>query len=155
MLEHGDLTVVDHDLLRNATKELKGMLMSRQEVLHRFSQSELDIEHPAVAEHHDKEAQPATGGTHTHRPSLSPVHLGALARSELEREESRCGCRAHVMHKGFQNAVATGVTLLFEPRQQLGAGVRMPFQHPEDRAFERIKFAGPFGHLAGPILFTL
>jgi hypothetical protein len=38
MLEHRDLTVVDHDLLRNATQELKGMLMSRQEVLHRFSQ---------------------------------------------------------------------------------------------------------------------
>jgi hypothetical protein len=31
----------------------------------------------------------------------------------------------------------------------------MSFQHPEDRAFERIKFAEPFGHLAGPVVFDL
>ena len=31
----------------------------------------------------------------------------------------------------------------------------MPCQQADDRAFERIELAGPFGHLAGPILFAL
>jgi hypothetical protein len=38
-------------------------------------QSELDIEHPAVSEDHDKEAQPATGGTHTQLRFPLPVGL--------------------------------------------------------------------------------
>ena len=51
--------IVDENFGRNSAKELQGILVSGQEVLHRFAQGKLDIAKPAVAEHHDKEGEPS------------------------------------------------------------------------------------------------
>ena len=66
MAQDGNLQVVDHHLAGNAAKELESMSMTRQKVLHRLGERELDVEHAAVTKHHHKEGKAPASRTHGH-----------------------------------------------------------------------------------------
>ena len=74
-------------LCGNAAKELKGVLMAGQEVFHGLGDGELDIQHAAVAQDHDKEAQPALRLPHRDRAERAPIDLGTLAGGKGQREK--------------------------------------------------------------------
>ena len=73
----------------NAAEEREGVGVAGQEVLHGLGDGELDIHHAAVAKHHDEEAESAAGVAHGDGAELAPVHLGAFARCEGQRQEGR------------------------------------------------------------------
>src|SRR6266567_4790710 len=60
-LEDGGFEVVDHDFVRNAPKEVKGVLVAGEEVFHGLGDGELHVHHATVAQDHDKETQLAVG----------------------------------------------------------------------------------------------
>jgi hypothetical protein len=128
MAQHSDLQVVDHDLGRNSLKKFQGVAVTGQELLHAFGQGELDIEQPAVTQHHDEEAQAPAGRSDGDRAEVAPVYLSAFARGELQHQVSRLAHRANLANEFLENAVATGVALLTQLLQELLGGVGMPFQ---------------------------
>ena len=83
------LKVIYHGLGHNPAEEGEGVGVAGQEVLHCLGEGELDIQHAAVAEHHDEEAEPSARVAHVDRSELAPVHLGAFARGEGQRQEGR------------------------------------------------------------------
>ena len=78
-LEHGGFEVVDHDFVRNAPKEVKGMLVAGEEVFHGLGDGELDVQHATVAQDHHKETQLAVRLPDRDRAKRAPIHLGTLA----------------------------------------------------------------------------
>ena len=65
--QHGAFQVIDHAASRDAAEEVEGVDVGVQEVLHGLGEGELDIHHAAVAEHHDEEAETASGVAHGDR----------------------------------------------------------------------------------------
>ena len=59
--EHGGFEVVDHNFLDNAAEVIKSIQMASQEMLHGQGYGEFNINHAAVTQNHDKEAQSAAG----------------------------------------------------------------------------------------------
>jgi hypothetical protein len=106
---------------------------------------ELHVHHPAVAEHHDKEAQPAGGVAHGNRAELAPVDLGAFAGSEGQRQEGRRLRRADLVDKVLDDADAAAVAAFAQTLEDLRGGVRMGFEPADDLLLEGIELAGPHG----------
>ena len=136
MAQHADLEVVDHDFFGHAAEELEGMAVAGEELLHALGQGELDVQHPAVTEHHDKEAQAPAGRTDGDRTEAAPVHLGAFARGKLQHQEGGLAHRAHQPDELLEDAVAAGVALRLELLQELLGGVGVAFQQGDDLALE-------------------
>ena len=67
----------------------QGMLVRRQEVLHRLRHEEFQIHAPAIAQHHDEEAQLPACFANPDRAPATPVDLRGLARREHQLQESR------------------------------------------------------------------
>ena len=70
-------------------EELEGVEVAAEEVLHGLGDGELDVEHAAVAQHHDEEAQSPAGVADVDAAVVAPVDLGALAGGEVQGEEGR------------------------------------------------------------------
>ena len=128
MTQHTDFQVVDDNLQRNNLKKFEGVAVTTQELLHAFRQGELDVEQPAVTQHHDKEAQAPTGRSHRNGTEVTPVHLSAFARGELQHQVSRLAQGTNLAHELLEDAVTAGVTLLPQLLQELLGGIGMPFQ---------------------------
>src|SRR5205823_3436443 len=111
MAQDADFEVVDHDFLRDAAKELEGMTMAGQEVVHGLGEGELDIEHRAVTEHHEEEGEPAAARTHWDRAVLAPVHLSAFSRGKLQHEKGRFADRTDQPHIVLEDAISASIAL--------------------------------------------
>ena len=97
-MQHRGLQIVDHDARGNARgEELEGIEVAAEEVLHGLGDGELDVHQAAVAQHHDKEAQAASGVADRDRAVVTPVDLGALAGCEVQGEEGGGTHRTHAL----------------------------------------------------------
>ena len=65
-------------------EELKGILVAILKMLHGLGDGKLQIHHAAVAEDHDKEAEPSGCGADLDRAEGAPVRLAAFTRREGE-----------------------------------------------------------------------
>ena len=89
-LQHGGLQVVDHDFGWDPTCEgFEGVHMAAEEVLHGLGDGELEVHQAAVAQHHDEEAQAASGVADRDRAVVTPIDLGALTGGEVQGQEPR------------------------------------------------------------------
>src|SRR5271169_5100916 len=100
--------VVNHNLGRNRIKVFEGMLVAGQKVFLRLIQGELDIHPAAEAKHHDKKGEPPPRAAHRQEACRAPIHLGTLARSKMEREESGLSRWTHRAHEILEDGVAAG-----------------------------------------------
>ncbi len=147
--EHGTLQIINHDFPGNRPESLEGILMAGQEMFHGLRDGELEIHHAAVAEDHDKEAEPAAGITHGNGAVRAPVDLGALARCKGQFEERRSSAGADFAHIILEDGVASVEAFLSEALEDLDGGVGMALQHLQDGAFEGVELAGAFCRFPG------
>src|SRR5581483_4396519 len=84
VFQHAHLEIVDHNFLGHTTEELQRATVAGEELLHALGESELHIHEPAVAQDHNKEAQPAPDGADRDGAKATPVHLGALSSGKLQ-----------------------------------------------------------------------
>ena len=140
-LEDGRFEVVDHDFARNATKEIKGMLVASEEVFHGLGDGELDVQHATVAQDHDKKTQLAVRLAHRDRAEGPPIHLGTLAGGKGQREKGSLPPGAHRAHIGFDQLIATVKAVLAQALEDLRGRIGMAFQQTDNVRFERIEFA--------------
>ena len=139
------LQVIDHHLGGAAAKELQGVAVAGQELFHALGESELEINHAAVTEHHDKEGQAPTGGADGNGTVAAPIDLGTFAGRKGQHQESGLAHRADQANKRLEDAVAPSIALGPKLLEHLLGGVRVTFQQPNDLAFEGVQFAGPLG----------
>src|SRR5216684_3058582 len=114
VFQHAHLEVVDHNFLGHTTEELQRVSMAGEELLHALAESELHIHEPAVAQDHNKEAQPAPDRADRDRAKAAPVHLGALSSGKLQHQKGGFAHRAHQLNKLLKNAVAAHIALSLE-----------------------------------------
>ena len=145
------LAVVAHELGRHAAKELEGVAVAGQKVLLALAEAELDVQQAAVAQHHDKETQPAPAGAHRDHFPRTPIHLGALPRCERQCQIRFGGAGPHQLDVVLDDRDAARVALLAQQRQHLHGGVVMLLEQSQDVALEPIQRAGAAGGLAWPI----
>lgn len=145
MEQDAHLQVVDHDFFAHPPDELEGVAMAGKELLHTLGDGELDVHQPAVSEHHDEEAEPATGRADRDRTEGAPVDLGAFARSVLEHEEG--GFAPHLANELLEDGVPTGIALGPELLEELLGGVAMTFEEGRDLSLKAVERAGTPGGL--------
>ena len=146
--QDGGFQIIDHDFFGHAAEEGEGVLVASQEVLHGFGDGELDVEHPAVAEHHDEEAQAPLAVAHGDRAELAPVHLRTFARREGEREEGLSAWRPYLVNVIPDDGDAPAVAHLTQTQEDLSGGVRMCLKPADDVRLVLIEFAGALLGLA-------
>src|ERR1035438_4350549 len=115
-------------------------------MFHRFGQGKLQIHFAAEGQHHDEKGKAALGGSHRNRTSASPVHLGALSRGKVKRQESRSRFGAHLAHEILDDGVTSLEAAFLELLENLLGRVSMLFQQADNVALERIDFAGALGY---------
>src|SRR5271168_4892365 len=79
-VDHGRFQVVEDDGARTGSKELQGMHQTAIEFGLALREGELDIGHPAVAEHGDEDRDPAGRVSDLDAAALAPVDLHGLGR---------------------------------------------------------------------------
>ena len=141
-LQDGGFEVVDHDFVRNAPKEVKGVLMACQKVLHGLGDREFHVQHAAIAQHHDKEAQLSVRLPDRDRAKRAPIHLGTLAGGKGQREKGGLPSGTHRAHIGFDQPIAAGKAVLTQALEDLRGGIGIAFQETDNLRFEWIEFAG-------------
>lgn len=141
-LEHGRLQIVNHELCRNGVEVFEGVLMTGQKMFHRLGERELDIQHAAVAEHHDKEAQAPLRIADRDGTKLPPIHLGVFAGRESECQERRRVWWPDVVHVILDDGNAAAVAALAQAQEDLCGGVGMSLQPADDLRLEGIELAG-------------
>ena len=103
--------------------------MAGEEVFHALAEGELDVDHAAVAEHHDEEAR-AGGGWR--RPATEPtLPQSTWAQSPGREGEAQVGGLAHGPHRAhvvLEDAVAAGVALRAQPLEDLRGAVGMALE---------------------------
>src|SRR5438445_13862907 len=119
-------------LAGGTAKGLQRVAMTAEELFHALRKGKLDINHAAVAENHDKEAQATAGRAHGDGTVIAPIDLGAFAGGKLQHQEGGLAHRAHQADKLLEDAVATTVPLSFELLEQLLGGVAMALQQRYD-----------------------
>ncbi len=70
-----------------------------------------DIGDGVPPQHPDKEAQTPARRTDGDRTEVAPVHLSALARSELQHQEGGFAHGTHLADELLEDAVAASITL--------------------------------------------
>ena len=148
-LEHGGFEIVDHHFFGHAAEELQGVLMAGQEVLHSLGDGELHIHHPAVAQDHNKEAQPSLGLPYWHGAEGAPIDLGTLAGRKGQCEKSRLTLGAYGAHVGFDEGVAPSKALLAQALKDLRGTIGVLVQHLDNLGLQRREFTGPWRGFAG------
>ena len=142
--------IVDHHLVRH-TQGVEGVDVRAEELLHGLRQGELDVQLPAVGQHHDEERQAPAGVADGDRAELAPVDLGHLAGGEGQGQKRLARARADGAHVILDDADAAVVAGLAQALEDLLGGQRMGIEPADDAALERIEFAGalntrPAGH---------
>ena len=124
--------------------------MTGQEVFHGLGDSELDIQHPTVAQDHHKEAQPALGLPDGDGAARAPSALGTLSGSKGALQERGRALGADGADRGWANGIAPVKALLAQALEDLGGRVGIARQPVDNVRFARIEFAGTRGGLAWP-----
>lgn len=119
-----------------------------------FGESELDIHHSAVTEHHGEKAEASTGGTHGDGADC-PSPPGRISRGELQHQVGGMAQWPDLPDKLLEDAIAAGIALRPQLLDELLCGVGMTFQQRDDPGFKRVQFAGAFGPFAGLIVRSL
>jgi hypothetical protein len=149
-LEHGGFEMIHHDFLRNATKEVKGVLMAGEAVLHGLGDGKLHVHHGAVAQDHDKETQPSLRLAYRDRAERTPIDLRTLAGREGQREKGGPLPGSDGSHRRFDQRIATVKAMLAQTLEDLSSRIGIFFQHADDLLFKGIEFAGALMWPAGP-----
>jgi len=84
---------------------------------------ELNKQHAAVAQHHDKKTQPAMGGPHLHRTKGAPIDLGAFTRGKRELQKGLGPFGPHFAHILFDNGIPAAKALFTYPLKDLYSGI--------------------------------
>ena len=79
-VEYGRLQIVEDDGAGTAPEELEGMDDSAVELLLALRERELDVDHPAIAEHGHEHRNFASRVTDSHTAALAPIDLHRLGR---------------------------------------------------------------------------
>ena len=79
--------------------------MAGAEVFHGLGDGTLDIHQTAVAQHHDKEAQPATRLSDLDRAEGAPIPLGTLTGGKGEGEKGGLTPGPDGAHVGFDKRI--------------------------------------------------
>ena len=141
MAQHGGLAVIDHDASGHALEETERLFVAAQELFLALTQGELDVEHPAVTEHTDKEAKPPAGRTERNGAPTAPIDLETFARSELEGKEGfdRFGPnQAHILR---HDRIADRHALGLQPLEHLLGAQVVRLQPTLDQRLVRIELA--------------
>ncbi|OIQ78154.1 hypothetical protein GALL_401400 [mine drainage metagenome] len=77
--------------------------MAGQEELGGLRNRELQVHAPAVAQHHQKEAQAPPGGAHPDAAEFTPVNLGGFTWSEVQLEKRLLVARTDAVHVVFDD----------------------------------------------------
>ena len=117
--------------------------MAGQKVLHGLADGKLDIGHAAVAQDHDKEAEPYSGVAHVDRAVGAPVDLGAVSGGKGQSQVGADLRRAELAHVLFDDGVAAVKALLADALQDLGGAVGVILEQAGDVFFKRVELAGP------------
>jgi len=142
MGEHGGLAVIDHDGGRDTAEELEGMAMAGEEVLSALTEGKLDVEHAAVGQDHDEEAEAASGGADGDGMPRAPVDLCAFAGCEGEGEKGFPGAGPDLLEVVLEGGDAAGEALVAEDGRDLHGGVRVFLEQAHDSALEGVEDAG-------------
>ena len=139
--QHGALEIINHCFGRGPAKVVEGVDVAVQKVLHSLGRRELHVEHAAVTQDYDEEAEPAARAPDGDRTELAPVYLSALPRREGEREEGGLAGRPHFADVLLDDADAAGVAGLAQLLEDLGRGIGMGLELADDLALEVVQFA--------------
>ena len=116
--------------------------MAAEEVLHGLGDGELDVHQAAVAQHHDEEAQAASGVADRDRAVVTPVDLGALAWGEVQGEEGGGTHRTHALEVVLDDGGAADVAGLAQAVEDLRGAVGMVLEQAADIGLVRVELAG-------------
>ncbi len=141
-LQDGGCAVVDHHFVRNAPKDLKGVLVAGEEVCHRLGDGDLDVQQATVAQDHDKETHLAVRLSHGDGAEGPPLPLGTLAGGKGQREKGRLPPGSYRAPIGFDQPIAAGKTVLAQALEDLRGRIGMTFQQPDNVRFKLIELAG-------------
>ena len=132
--------MIDQDFLRNAPKEVTGLLMTGQEVFQGLRDGARDVQHATGAQDHDKEAQLAVRVPDGDRTTRTPIPLGTFAGGQGEGEQGRLPSGADRADVGFDEGIAAGKATFAQALEDLRSRRGMPFQPPHHVRFDRIEF---------------
>jgi hypothetical protein len=111
-LKHGGFEGVDQHVVGNATKELQGLVVAREAMLHGLGDGALDIQHAAGAQAQDKEAPPAWRLPHPDGAKGAPLALGPCTGGKGPRKAGGLPAGSDGAHLGFDQGRAAGQALL-------------------------------------------
>ena len=140
----------------------KRVLVTGQKELHLLRDREFQVHAPAVAQHHQEEAQAPARGAHSDGAVLAPVDLSAIAGGEVELEEGLLLARSDATHVHVDEGEAALVARLAQALEDLLGAIRMGIEPAHDLTLEWIELAtarrtdarpvlldgGPLGHRA-------
>ena len=115
--------------------------MAGQKELHRLRNRELQIQSPAVAQHHQEETQASARGAHGDGSIFTPVGLGTFARSEVELEKRLGVMRPNALHVIFDDGEAAGVACLAQSLEDLLRAIRVGIEPAHNLPLVRIELA--------------
>ena len=161
-LQYRRLEVVHHDATRHAPKGRKGVLVTGQKEFHRLRDGELQVQAPAMAQHHQKEAQASARRAHGDGAKFTPIDLGAFAGGEFKLEERFLAARSYAMHVVVDDRDPALIARLANSLEDLLPAVGMGIQPANDLPLIGIELAfarhaaalvelrnpGPLGHRA-------
>ncbi len=152
MFEDAGFQIIDDDAPWYCAEGGKGMLVSREEMLHRLRHEEFQVHAAAVAQHHDEEAQLPAGGADADRAPYAPVDLRGLAGRKRQFEEGLAALGPDHAHVVFDRRVTARVAGLAKPLIHLTGAERMGVEQPRHRALEWVEQAGARHRLSGLVV---
>ena len=137
MRKHAGFQVVDDNGAGGSAQELERVLVAAKKVFERFAERELDIDHAAVAKHHDEKGEPPARGSYLKGAGAAPVHLRAFPGSESQGKKGGLAHGTHQANVILQDAQAALIALLgLQALEDLGRAVGVALQPALDGGLE-------------------
>ena len=125
--------------------------MAGQEVFLALAEGELDVEHAAVAQDHDEEAQAPACVTHGDHLPTAPVDLRALSRRKGQGQVRLLAAWPDLLDVVLHDRDPAVEALVAQQGQDLHRRIGVFLEHAHDLALEGIEHAGAFDALARPV----
>ena len=129
--------------------------MAREEEFHRLGNREFQVHAPAVAQHHQEEAQASASGPHTYGSIFTPVALGSFTWGKVQGEKRLLVARANAVDIVLDDGATARVAGLAQTLVYLLGAIGVGIEPANNLALERIKFANPRDALAWVKLFFI